>query len=517
MQEAPSILSIYRHIQSLNVDSSFQLPRIKMQSKDLIFTMDSLERKGSVQTSAKIADYTQIYGSRPRSTSKSRRSITASKKADESIGTMNASTGRGKSAGKRPPRSTALSSTANMLVKDKAREVKKEVERLEHSVAAAKSDRFELRRDIATYDHELSIKVSLAGRLASLASLANSLPDIFTSLNEASAEEQEVFDRLQADVGLLCRLEAAPTGPASFEVPQESFDLRAPNKAKTLEYFRGVHSISGLHCIIVITGNDLADHFQVKLQTCSGDEFGMSVRHKLMGVEVTPAVMREAFLPHFYLTFAEGDLKLNFDIRCSTEFMTLLTEVKGTPAFLNTIILTEGEEEDSVYLTLLQPPAELKLQKSKLTSSASLFDSSVKSLKREISAHLVYNRGTGELIWSSRSQVQTHTYSYKHQVSKLMDDSYVKEILEANFSIIFATEVAVAGRQVRLEVLAYRQAYKLKVACDNKVIELTSNSHEMKLLRDLQGFDLTNFGTLLKSLELEVVVARLLPKTNADN
>jgi hypothetical protein len=517
MQEAPSIISVYRHIQSLNADSSFQLPRIKMQSKDLIFAMESIERKGLVQTSAKIADYTQIYGSRPRSTSKSKRSSTASKKADESIVTMNASTGGGNSAAKRPPRSTALSTTANMSTKDTAARVKKEVERLEHIVAATKSDRFELRRDIATYDHELSTKVSLASRLASLAYLADSLPDIFTSLNEASAEEQAVFDRLQKDVGLLCRLEATPTDPPPSALPQECFDLRVPHRAKTLEYFRGVHSISGLHCIIVITGNDLADHFQVKLQTCSGDEFGMSVRHKLMCVKVTPAVMREAFLPYFYLTFTEGDLKLNFDIRCSTEFITLLAEVKGTPALLSTLILTEGEEEDSVYLTLLEPPAELKLQKPKLTSSASLFGSSLKSLKREISAHLVYNRGTGELIWSSRSRVQAHTYSYKHQVSKLMDDSYVKEILEANFTIIFATEVAIAGRQVRLEVLSYRQAYKLKVAYDNKVIELSSNSHEMKLLRELQGFDLTNFETLLKSLELEVVVATLLPKTNALN
>jgi len=480
--------------------------------------MDTSQHDGSARTTAKIADYMQIYGQRPRSSAKTKRSTASVKKSDDSKITFTATTGRRYSAANKPPRSSAMSTSVKEPTKEKVADIKKKVEPLEHFVAAAKSDRFELRRDIATYEHECSKKLELSAKLFKLNSLASSLPDIFQSFKEISAREQGIFNRIQEDVKELGLIVTASTSGGSIEIPAEEFDLKEIHRTKTVEYFRGVHQISGVHCLLVIIGDDNAERFHVKLQTMTGEEFGISVKHKLPAVEISPKVIRELLLPYFYLTITEGELKLNFDTRCSTDFATILTEIKGSPEYLNTLILTEeGEEEDVVYLTLLEPPAELKLPRSKLTSEESLFDESISKMQRLISTHLVYIRGSGELIWSSRRRVRNHTYSYKHQVSKLLDAAYVKEILEADFSILFVSELFLADKPYRIEVLGYRNSYKLKISGEDRMIELNSNSYEMKFLKDLQGLNLTSFSTLSKSLELEVIVAKLFPKRHAVN
>lgn len=511
MQEVPDLDSMIRHIHGLTSDKDLQLPRLKKQAKDLIFTMDSTGREGTAKSTAKIADYLNIYGSRSRSSSKTKRSTGSVRKSEDSKVTLTAISGRRFS---RPPRSTAMSSSVKEPMKENAGEIKKKVENLEHLVAGCKSDRFELKRDIATYEHGFSAKFGLEVKLAQLNSIASSLPDIFESFNGLSAEEQNVFNRIQADIKQLSLINTRVIDQTALAL-QENFGFKPLRARKNQEYFRGVHTVSGLHCIVVIVGDDIGERFNVKLQTMAGEEFGIVVRHKLAVTEVTTAVIREQLLPFFYLTISEGDLKLNFDTRCSTEFLTLLTELKGSPEYLNTIILTQ--EDDIVFLTLLDPPAELKIPKAKITEEPKLFNANISKVQRLITSHLVYVKGSGDLIWSSKSRVQSHVYSYKHQVSKLLDEAYVREIIEADFTILSASEFTILGRQFRLEVLGYRNSFKLKIASEDKIIELPSNSQEIKLLQQLQGLSLKNFATLSKSLELGMVVSKLFPKRSVIN
>jgi hypothetical protein len=507
---------MYHHIHAVNSSQVFKIP--PLHSKD-ISTAEFTDRQASAKTLGKIPSLVQIYGARSMSSNKTKRSLATSRRPNESKAALSSMTGRRSSARLAVTSSVATSTRGQasqktveaIQAKPGQTNKRRSCESLEQTVRLTKSDLFELRRDIATYEHELSLKTGLDLSLSRLNSLASTLPDIFQSFTQISAHEQAFFDRLQEDVRQLGLLESAVEFSAG--VPHEDLQIRVPKKAEaTLEYFRGAAKVSGVYCIISIQGDDLAERFNVRLQTMTGEEFGMSVRHKLVSSALTPAFIRKTLLPCFYLTMTGEGLKLCFDARCPTEFLTLLTEIKGSPSAVSTLILTEDKLDNSVFLTLLEPPAELKLARSKLPPGKSLSDVNVTKLMRTIAGQLVYNKGTGELIWASRGKVQTQTFIYKHEVSKLLDEAYVREVMEASFSFLFATELVLNGQTCRVEVLGYRQVVKLKVACGGKVIE--ANHDELRMLKELQGLRLTSFVTLSKSLELEKIVEKLFTKRN---
>jgi hypothetical protein len=506
---------MFQHLHAVNSSQVYRLPQL--HSKDII-TAEFTDRQASAKTLGKIPSLVQIYGARSRSSIKTKRSLATSRQPNESRAALPSMTGRRSSA-----RPAANSSVATATARGQARqkavegmqaglsERRKCCESLEQTVHLTKFDLFELRRDLATYEHELSKKTGLDLSLSRLNSLASTLPDIFQSFAQISANEQAVFDRIQEDVRQLGLLENAVEFSAGD--PHEDLQIRVPKKSEPLlEYFRGAAKVSGVYCIIRVTGDDLAEHFNVNVQTMTGEEFGMSVRHKLISSDLSPAFIRKTLLPCFYLTMTDEELKLCFDPRCPTEFLTLLTEIKGSPRAVSTLILTEDRPGNSVYLTLLEPPAELKLSRSKLPPAKSLSDVNVTRLMKAIAGQLVYSKGTGELVWASRSKVQTQTFIYKHEVSKLLDEAYVKEVMEASFSILYATELVLNGQLCRVEVLGYRQVFKLRVACGGKIIEATS--HEVEMIRELQGLSLTSFATLSKSLELQKTVEKLFTKRN---
>lgn len=394
---------------------------------------------------------------------------------------------------------------------------KKQAERLtklittaNYAIANIKSDRLELQRDLATYECEFARSEGLGMKLIKLNSLASSLPDIFETLEVLSNTELTLLKNLQEGLQQVSVDQQPPGKETPSLPPSENYGSRTVSTKLIISYFKGVHVISGLHCLVNVVGDSLARSFRVTVQTMSGEEYMMTVDHKVkFDLNNLINVTKQQLLPHFYFTYTSKEFSLNFDTRCYTSFVTVVAEVQGSPEYLSTVILTQDDEE--VRLTLMSPPAEITVPLSSITEKPSVFEMPLSRLTRLIKKSLHYLPSTHRLKWNTGKIV--NVYKHKDKSSNFMDANYVKEMLEANYSLLHSGTLYLNGVPFTIEVVVYQDKDKLRIGSPHKYIDLPANSAELVMMSSLQFNNLRrSFLTLLKSLELAHLIHKLFPQ-----
>jgi hypothetical protein len=375
-----------------------------------------------------------------------------------------------------------------------------------YSIASTKSDQLELRRDLATYEQEFSQSAGLEVKLIRLNSLASSLPDIFETLEKLSNTELNLLSSLKDG------LQEISEGRVSVGTPEalcETFGSRRANSKSIINYFTGVYVISALHCFVRVVGDSLARSFSVNVQTVTGEEYMMKVEHK---VNFDPlrlkAVAKSQLLCYFYFTHDSKEFSLNFDTRCSSAFSTVVAEVQGSPVGLNVVIVTQ--ENFDVRLVLMEPPAEITVPTAFITEKQSVFEVPLARLAKVLRSSLHFLPGSNGLKWKTGS---VNVYKFKDKQSNFMNDKYVKDMIEANYSLLHSTTISLNDITFSIEFCVYQDKEKLRIRSPIRSIDLSSNSPELHFLKNLQFSSMKqSLGTMVKSLEMKNLVQRLFPQ-----
>lgn len=93
---------------------------------------------------------------------------------------------------------------------------------------------------------------------------------------------------------------------------------------KFLPIFQGIKLISGIPCLVKLTANEFMHTYNLHLMTQFSENFFLPIYID----EPIPNIATH-IIKHLYFTYIEMDLKLNYDVRNGTEFLTLLGEIRG--------------------------------------------------------------------------------------------------------------------------------------------------------------------------------------------
>ena len=79
-----------------------------------------------------------------------------------------------------------------------------------------------------------------------------------------------------------------------------------------------------MNCLIKLTANIFMHTYNLSLMTQYSENFFLPIH-----LDETVPDIADHIIKHLYFTYMDADLKLNYDVRHGTEFITLLGEVKG--------------------------------------------------------------------------------------------------------------------------------------------------------------------------------------------
>jgi len=457
----------------------------------------------------KIADYIHVY-SRP---TPSRPSLTGKSTAH----TLKAEDGKASALSSAKPSHELLPSPKPPIGRSREKEqLKREAEDLTYLVTKAASDKLELMRDLATYEHCFGKAVGLSERLLELRSHAAQLPTIFDNLNSSLLCERQAYAEVRTGLDLIGgkRTQTVRTVTPSELPIRSALELRRVSEAfRSRLLYSGSAVISNLPCLVAVSGDGLFRNLKITAQTLSGALFRMSVQQDLLtrqnlttGPQIRKAV-KSLILPRLHFTAERNAMKLHFDPDCGLTFASLIVEVRGWGEGLVTVWLTEAATDIVVELSIAKD--RLQIPMSEFTAGNSLFPCDLQATARILTHKLLWVQE--EVQWVEAGSRDKAFLQREHH-SKFLSDDYLTEVFQIlSFQLVAVERTQVEGLAVKVEVLAHKKTVRLRLSTEEKSLELDSGSPDLLFLISLQSMDLlTGRAALLKSLEFRTVVKKLL-------
>lgn len=456
----------------------------------------------------KIADYIHLY-SQP---TLSRPSLTGKSTAH----TLKAEDGKASALSSAKHSHDQLLSPKPPLGRSREKEqLKREAEDLTYLVTKAASDKLELMRDLATYEHSFGTAVGLSERLLELRSHAAQLPTIFDTLNSSLLCERHAYSELRAGLDLIGKRTSTARPTTLSELPVRSaLELRKISEAfRSRLLYSGSTVISNLPCLVTVSGDGLFRNLKITAQTLSGALFRMSVQQDLLarqslttGLQIRKAV-KSLILPRLHFTAERNAMKLHFDPDCGLTFVSLIVEVRGWGEGLVTVWLTESATDVIVELSIAKD--RLQVPMCEFTQGNSLFPCDLQATARILTRKLLWT--PEEVQWVETGN-RDKAFLQKEHHSKFLNDDYLTEVFQIlSFQLVAVERTQVEGLAVKVEVLAHKKMVRLRLSTEEKSWDLDSGSPDLLFLTSLQAMDLfTGRTTLLESLEFRTVVKKLL-------
>lgn len=464
----------------------------------------------------RIADYLHVY----RDSETPQTKVGRPRKTDPAVyrgqGTLSRGSARtnGNLGVSPPPSARPLLSQRNVSQTERQVEkAKAALDKLTHTVQKAQSDKLELQRDLATYDHLLCEQSSVKTNISSLRSLAASFLDKNPNTTEFLTWEQIALEDIAAGFQ---RIEAigmsADPEPSEKSYEKEDFDLRELNNISHYrQLYRGVAVISNRHAVVTVKSNGLFRQLLISAVTLNGAVYRLTLKQDMMEQEslITKRQIHNAvktdILPHLYFQMAGMDARLLFDPSCGVSFVSLIIAVKSKEARIN-LSAELVEDKSTVNLTTLL--GEVTIPKKELTSKSSIFQSNHHQLATKLQKGLYLV--DKELVWHPNTNLNL-LFHMKETTSLFFNDEYISERLQTVvFMLQFAEKYVLDSETFRIEFLSHKNTVQLRIVGAECVAEITSGSAELQFLLGLQAFDCKAARTtFLRSLELRSLVKQV--------
>ena len=355
-----------------------------------------------------------------------------------------------------------------------------------------KSDFFELRRDIATYEHAF---LHSHPTLPDLDTICQFAPEVACKSQEANVDREQTVSDFHSAIVEISRLtgKGIPLqGEKCFQ--KVEFDLKKPSDHYRMRtVLTGSRVLSGTHCLIRVRSNGWLTSFEIRALMVDGTPLHLTLSHSIPGLcsdfsSVDTARRLEMFLlQKLYLTVTHDEVSLSFSPQYGLDFYEFPVFVKGRGVVLARV----------ADCTLVLP------QVDDVPVTAPVKISELKSL---ISRHLRYDASKSQLVWQDAQS----RFRAKESDSKYMNTAYVTEKLGSFVNRhSFVTECVVQGFTFAVEL--HTRGHREKVVITGTVG--AKEVKDMKFLRSLQFAHLTtSWTTLMRSLELQVTIRKLFPE-----
>jgi hypothetical protein len=128
-------------------------------------------------------------------------------------------------------------------------------------------------------------------------------------------------------------------------------------------------------------------------------------------------------LPYLYFTIAEGEIKLNYHKKHTSEFLTLLIDIKGAiECGQCCVVITE--EGSAVVITLTATFTDIRVDRAQITSLPSVLREHPSKLARTLSAHLFVLED--EVRWFENTDIY---YLAREENSKYTNSEFLASVL----------------------------------------------------------------------------------------
>lgn len=380
-------------------------------------------------------------------------------------------------------------------------------DKIRHDICLSKSDKLDLMRDLASYEYYMGKNIEIAHSLAKIHSVSHSVPNINEELTQISQEVSNIRQVLRKGLGKMHDLEqeyAERMKQVSSEYENEIVEVRSYTKANTFSHlFTCMRRLSGIYSIIKIYGDQPLENFHLDVQLASGHAFSTQIKIDLMGPDLNSSSIvskiKEKLLPKLFLTLTQDQLMLHWDQSYGQDFITMIIELKGSPIYVNMLVIRL--EEDSVHLSISSPISSLRIPRDYIREFGKNFELPCNTLIKILTAHLRYNIYEHSLEWLSDS---SQIFTSREKNSPLMDAEFIINSCGISlFQPVYSEIIQISTEEVQVEILSFKEMYKLRITYNDSVFELSYDSPNFKILEELQFRDIRKSPvTFFRSIEL---------------
>jgi hypothetical protein len=391
-----------------------------------------------------------------------------------------------------------------------------QIKAVSYEIQKARSDRLELRRDLATYEYNFGSSIDLKPRLVSLKQESLNLPDVSDIVTKVDNEEKEMIKILKQSVMEMQDIEVKYTqleNQVANPVPiTESYSLRNTKDVEELfNIYQGVDNISSQRCIVKIRGDLWLEKVEIAVETLQKQQFFLSLRLNITNSYVEPKdvkkIIKQRLIPRLYISANTKNFTLQYDPEHGKKYLCILVNIKNWK--LTSIYLSQ--KDNFIILSANNEVFNFKLDQGELDGIPLTFQS-MKKLSKLIENKLCYIPEPNVFTWNSENY-SNFPFRLKEEKSKLLDNKYLQEVFQLS-QYVLASKLKLRLMESKFVIKVYKSKnrFKIFISAAEEVMEINSGTRIYNLLVDLQFKDISKASvTLLKSLELKLVLRKSFP------
>ena len=358
---------------------------------------------------------------------------------------------------------------------------------IEHEIVKAKSDLFDLKRDIATYDFNFMNQYQKTELGKDLQPFYFTLSSTCESLSQCLKENQILAQSINEVLIPIAKSEEKVSGTQFLSDIQKKHKILVTRAF----YFQGIIVISGVRCTIVVKTS--ADTHKIECLLPNDKSLTLFVYKHFPSFKDDADYVRHIkynLLPFIFIDTSTTEVFLHFSENYGKEFLTFYIFLKGSG--LELVKIHESGENFVIEA------------KGSLLVSKSLFDVEEISLEK---AEKIKNKIKSECYFYNYSLFwDSNPFKNRESTSDILNGKLLERLLDASFRKIFASNYRYKGKNYKLDIFETGKEKFVEISSSKFSFTVQENTPENQMLTSLQMLNLsTSPVTLLKSLEFSLL------------
>ena len=372
-----------------------------------------------------------------------------------------------------------------------------------YDVQKSISDKFELIRDLSTYDYNFSKEQDLLNSLSKLNEIARPLPDAADLIEKIIDKENFSFSGLVSGLSSVASMDFSNSFENSLET--ETFNIKNISLAQILApVYAGSLILSGIYCLVSLTSDKWLENLYFHVSMLNGTTFFLQKTQTMSNSYYTSDQIKEVvktkLLPRLSFYKENKEISLIFDKSQGVNYYTLLCKVRGYE-LCNVQIITKSEN----CLLIEIPSLEQTLLANLNENAVELFNDKRK-LAKVVEKQLIFCRKRKSLFWGEE------IFEESEKNSKFFNEDYLKQAMGmGNYNQIYS--IYLPNFDARIECFECKGQIILRATFDKETVDIDSLSKNFYFLQEFQDFTvLRSPKTLISSLEFETLLIKIFPR-----
>lgn len=355
---------------------------------------------------------------------------------------------------------------------------------LENEIMKAKSDLFDLKRDLATYDYNFLSSINEDKNLwPTLVSLSKNFGSNYGNYSDCINKNNDLIQSINSALAPSLRSEER----RNTALLKNIFSKKTKVFVSASFSYNSITVISGVRCPVSVKSSGELHKIECLLE---GKKplalFVYKAFPSFTDTKEYSSHLKASVLQYLFLDISTNEIFLQFNENLGKEFLTFYIQLRG--AGFELVKIQDAGENFIIEA------------KSTLLVSKSLFDiqelsiSNSEKIKNTIKSECyMYN---SSLYWAK------DPFNAREMSSDIVNGKILERLLDESFRKIFFSNYKYKGKAYKLDIFETGSEKFVEISSSKFTYTVLENSSENQLLTSLQNLDLsTSPVTLLKSLE----------------